>query len=247
MDIEKSKKIAELQTRFETKEKEHQIIILEKDNKIQRRQLIATIILVIIVFVITLLVLFLYRLQKKSNRKDKLLNKTEKQLIESEKQALNDRLFAEQAINKLQNEKLEQKSRQLSSYAMLVRNKNESLVMLKESLQEECDNNNLSKSALKNVQNLINQNIDLDKDWKQFKIHFEEVHNGFFERLTQKHINLTENEIRLCAYIKLNLTTSEIAKMQHVTLDAIKKSRQRLRKKLLISSETNLYDHISGL
>ena len=74
----------------------------------------------------------------------------------------------------------------------------------------------------------------------RFKLHSEGVHPEFFNRLGEKFPNLTPYEMKLCAYLKINLSTKEISQIMNVTIAAINKSRQRLRKKIGADPEENL-------
>ena len=86
----------------------------------------------------------------------------------------------------------------------------------------------------------INSNTDMDQGWHKIKITFEDVYPGFFNRLQTAFPQLTEHDIRLSAYLCINLSSREIAGLMNVTLDAINKNRQRLRKKLNLEPETDL-------
>ena len=99
----------------------------------------------------------------------------------------------------------------------------------------------------KNVSNLINSNLSLDHDWQQFRKHFEEVHSSFFKRLTGKYLEFTSNELRLCAYLRINLSSKEIAQMMNVSSDSIVKSRYRLRKKFSLQHNADLTEFIQAL
>ncbi|MEA3446274.1 MAG: LuxR C-terminal-related transcriptional regulator, partial [Bacteroidota bacterium] len=94
---------------------------------------------------------------------------------------------------------------------------------------------------------VIKDNIDSDNDWQQFKLHFEEVHIGFFDNLKTNYPGLTQNELKLCAYLRINLSSKEIAQMLHNTSDTINKSRYRLRKKLNLSNEDDLIEFIRNV
>ena len=75
---------------------------------------------------------------------------------------------------------------------------------------------------------------------------FEEVHQGFFKRLVEKYIDLNTNDLRFCAYLRLNLDAKEIARILNLSVNAIEKRRYRLRKKLELSSSDNLFEFLSN-
>ncbi len=86
----------------------------------------------------------------------------------------------------------------------------------------------------------------MDKGWNQVMFHFNELHEDFFDRLKKAYPSLTPKDLRLCAYLKMNLTTKEMATLMNVSLRGVEASRYRLRKKLDLSSEANLTEFVMG-
>lgn len=82
-------------------------------------------------------------------------------------------------------------------------------------------------------------------NWKEYEVHFEKVHPAFIPNLIKNYPELTDNETELCTYMKLNMTTDEIIALTHKTKDALKKSKQRLKKKLRLDEERSLYEFIN--
>ncbi len=80
----------------------------------------------------------------------------------------------------------------------------------------------------------------MDKDWKMFIANFEQVHPGFFKRLTNTYPLLSSNDIKHCACIKMNLDTKEIARFFNVKVTSVQASRVRLKKKMNLSPSTDL-------
>jgi hypothetical protein len=82
--------------------------------------------------------------------------------------------------------------------------------------------------------------------WEEFEVRFQNVHNSFFKNLLERHPNLTSNERRLCAFLRLDMSTKEISALTGQSLRAIELGRIRLRKKLeLTNTEVTLFDYIS--
>ena len=75
-------------------------------------------------------------------------------------------------------------------------------------------------------------------------LHFNEVHRGFFDRLKRMYPSLTPKDLKLCAYLKMNLSTKEIATLTNVSIRGVEASRYRLRKKLELDSEINLNEFV---
>ena len=97
----------------------------------------------------------------------------------------------------------------------------------------------------KEIQGLINlMNFDnkIDEDWEQFSHHFDQVHVNFMERLRKKYPQITTNDEKLCAYLRLNLSTKETAQMMNISVRGVEASRYRLRKKLGLSNDENLIE-----
>ena len=93
----------------------------------------------------------------------------------------------------------------------------------------------------------INSNTDIDQDWLKFKTTFENVHPGFFDRLIRDFPQLTDHDVRLSSYLRINLSSREIAGLMNVSLDATNKSRQRLRKKLNLEAEADLTSFLASI
>jgi len=81
-------------------------------------------------------------------------------------------------------------------------------------------------------------------NWKEFENHFEKVHPSFFSNLHARFPDMTSSESELCAFIKLNMTNKEILAVTHKNDNTFKKSRQRLKKALDLTSDDSLYNFI---
>jgi len=245
-NTEKSQQIAEMEAKYETEKKEKENQLLLQNIEIQKQTALLLIISIVALVILILFLYYFYRLKNKTLQQKSKIFIQERKLQELEKSHLEDQLFAEQQINKLQNEKLEQQNRELSSRVLHAINKNEAMnnIILELEQLKEIGNHDINQCFNK-VSHIVKNNISMDKEWEQFKLHFEEVNPGFFNSLQEKYPELTQNELKLCAYYRINLNTKEIAKMLNVTNAAIQKSRYRLRKKMDISSETELPEFMS--
>lgn len=149
---------------------------------------------------------------------------------------------------KIKNEQLqdeiEKKNAELLTQASFFVRKNELLANIKNTI-EEFYSKTKSQQLLPLYQKLnaiLNNNLDAEDDWKMFLIKFEEKHTSFFKNLKAAYPDLTSNDLRLCACLKLNLDTKDIASLMNLSVRAIENSRYRLRKKLNIESSQSLYD-----
>ena len=183
----------------------------------------------------------------------KFISKREKKKTEAFKIEQNKKLEIKEAevkksegeIIKLKNEKLQSdikhKNSQLASSTMHLVQKSEILMKIKNDLDS------LSKEATPEIKRKIVQitrtiesDIRLDNNWEQFEIYFDQVHENFFKRLRSKYPELTPKDQKLCAYLRMNLTTKEIAPLLNISVRGVEISRYRLRKKLALESEENL-------
>ena len=156
----------------------------------------------------------------------------------------------ESEIVKLKNEKLENdvnfKNKELASTTMHLVQRGKVLVKIKEVVSnlQKMPNAENSSADFKQIFRLLNEVEKRDADWDQFSIHFDHLHSNFLSDIKERHPNLTPNELKLCAYLKMNLSSKEIAQLMSITIRAVEVSRYRLRKKLNIPSEANLFDFI---
>ena len=82
------------------------------------------------------------------------------------------------------------------------------------------------------------------EDWEQFSRHFDEVHNNFLSTLKTRYPDLSTTDMKLCAYLRINLTTKEIAQSLGISVRGVETSRYRLRKKLEVPGDTPLYNFL---
>jgi len=101
---------------------------------------------------------------------------------------------------------------------------------------------NTNPAGKQKLNNLISdyKRISYNSNWDEFEILFEKVHHSFYEKLNAQYPTLTANERKICAFLKLNMSSKEIAQITFQSEEALKKARLRLRQKLEISRETNL-------
>jgi DNA-binding CsgD family transcriptional regulator len=152
----------------------------------------------------------------------------------------------EQALANLEKERLQDevrfKTTELASTTMHLVQKNQLLMKLNselEQLRKKAKNPEVA-TELRKLIRLLKHDIRLDDDWEQFSHHFDQVHRDFVSRLIDTHPQLTPNDHRLCAYLRMNLSSKEIAPLMNITVRGVEVSRYRLRKKLSLASEVNL-------
>lgn len=145
--------------------------------------------------------------------------------------------------NKLLNEKvkadLEHKTKELTTHALHLAKKNEVLNDLKTKAKAFKEDSNSNKGFQTLIQT-INFDLQDDNNWENFSKYFEEVHKGFNKKAKEKFPNITPNDLRLMALLKMNLTSKEMANILNISNEGIKKARQRLRKKMGLSTNDSL-------
>ncbi|MCP2026072.1 ligand-binding sensor domain-containing protein/DNA-binding CsgD family transcriptional regulator [Flavobacterium sp. HSC-32F16] len=151
----------------------------------------------------------------------------------------------EQQLMKLRNEQLSQdvdnKNRELAVSTMSLNSKNELLAFIKEDLKKTAQNDS---SNIKSVISTINKNITEEDSWNVFKEAFDNADKDFLKRIKQMHPVLTPNDLRLCAYLRLNLSSKEIAPMFNISVRSVEIKRYRLRKKMDLQHEIGLVEYI---
>ncbi len=156
----------------------------------------------------------------------------------------------EKEIIALRNENLEAeiqyKNKEMASATMHLVKKGELMTKMKDELQRLTKNTDSEESldAVKKMIKSLSEDDKMDKDWEHFTVHFDKVNNDFFLALKEKHTNLTANEMKLCAYLRMNLSTKEVAQLMNISIRGVEISRYRLRKKLQISKEVNLFTYL---
>ncbi|WP_405607715.1 triple tyrosine motif-containing protein [Polaribacter sp. Asnod1-A03] len=195
--------------------------------------------LLIILYVVLFLFAFylVHAASKRYYRKqrEELLEKTNK---ESELKELEN----SQQIIKLNNEKLkndiESKNRELATSTMNIIKKNDFLNMIKIELIKG-DANSINK-----VVKIIDKNLNNKDDWNMFQEAFNNADKDFLKIVKEKHPTLTPNDLRLCAYLRLNLTSKEIAPLLNISTRSVEVKRYRLRKKMELPHDSNLTNYI---
>ena len=155
----------------------------------------------------------------------------------------------EQQLMKLRNDQLSQdvdaKNRELAVSTMSLIKKNELLAVIKEDLKKTSEENN--SRSIKSVITTINKNITEEDTWNVFKEAFDNVDKDFLKTIKQAHPALTPNDLRLCAYLRLNLSSKEIAPLLNISVRSVEIKRYRLRKKMDLSHEQGLVEYILAI
>jgi len=154
----------------------------------------------------------------------------------------------EQQLMKIRNEQLSQdfdaKNRELAVSTMSLIKKNELLSLIKDDLKKTSDDGNRS---IKSVISTITKNISEEDTWNVFKEAFDNADKDFLKKVKVAHPALTPNDLRLCAYLRLNLSSKEIAPLLNISVRSVEIKRYRLRKKMDLPHEQGLVEYILSI
>ncbi|MEO9532177.1 MAG: tetratricopeptide repeat protein [Crocinitomicaceae bacterium] len=228
-----AEKIAELSEKYESEKKARQINQLEKNQlitaqKIQQRESFIWILSISSLLILTLLFFLINRFKLK------------RKILEAQ----NDRITLSV---KIKEKELELKNRELTSYATNSLQKGEFLQSIHDVLDELEFKSNQTLLKVEDLKKKIKSKIDGVDDWDKFKLHFENVHPSFFEKLQLINQTLTLNDLRNCAYIKMKLSIKEVASLLNISPKSAKMNRYRLKKKLNLSADDDLNGFIQSL
>lgn len=217
-------KLATVEHRRQLDLKESEIEMLEKETQLQQVKMM---ILLVALIALALLALLITRSRR----------------LAAERKQDEGRKAVEQA-----RQELEFRNRELVSYTVNFAQKNqlfEDLMGMVKSLKEK--SGETYKKDLVGMERAINKHIQIDKDWDDFKLRFESVHKGFFDKLLQKQPALTGNDLKLCALVKMNFSIKEVSDMMGISSESVKTARYRLKKKLQLSPEMSINDFLNSI
>ncbi len=211
----------EMQHEFNTKLKEDELERKIQAQRQKRRNLLYIIISTSL-FLLLIIAALLLRLEKIKKKKAEL-----------EKNSLS--------------AKLEHTNKELTTYVMYLLRKNEFIISIAEKLKiarmEAKEENKIVMTEL--IKELESNSTMIS--WEEFEVRFQQVYTGFYKKLNTKFPDLSPNELRLCAFFRLNMTTKEIAAITYQSINSITVARYRLRKKLNLTTDENLVNFLTKL
>lgn len=227
---EKSDRIAEdIRIKYEVEKKESELQFKEEQivllNQKRNMQFVIQISVIVVILLVTAFGILLYR------------NRVQKKLIS---------VYSEQGRL---HEELQESDKELSTFAMRISQKNDFLEVLRKKIQEIYDKavNPEAKSLVVELGNLVSINLNLEKDREDFQKYFSQIDNAFLKNLKEKYSDLTDDEQRLCVYLRLNLSSKEISTQFNISAKSVNMKRYRLRKKLDIQGDIGLHEFLSEI
>jgi AraC family chitin signaling transcriptional activator len=161
--------------------------------------------------------------------------KHQREILEMELKAENELNMQEYQKHILELE-LQTKSSEVAGKSLSIAKQSEMIENIQNILDSEKDINKLKSEIKKAIKiNEVNKH-----EWEIFETNLNQIHNEFIINLSKKYPNLTPKDIKLCVYLKMNLSSKEIAPMMNISFRGVELHRYRLRKKLNLSQEENL-------
>lgn len=217
-----------LQNEFDEILRQNEIERIQKENEYKNRELRYIALMVFGGLIAIILVLLFLNIRSKNA---KLRLKEENLVLEK---------------NQL-NQDLDYKKKELVSNLIYLLEKNEFITSISKKLMDlkpEAKKDN--KEIIQQIINEIKHNSS-KKMWEEFELRFKEVHTEFYQKLLESHPDLTPNEVKLSAFLRLNMTTKEISAITYQSVKSINVARFRLRKKLQMERDENLIAYLSSL
>jgi DNA-binding CsgD family transcriptional regulator len=217
LEIEKSStQLSKLELRYEFEKKRQ-----AKQIKQQRKDFILIIIIISLVLGLGIIILIFARQKIKSKNTE-----LEKLHLENELEFKNKEL----ALNVMSLLKKNEILSEISKKLINVKN---------EAVKDE------TKEAIRRIYKELQKSTD-DEIWEEFELRFRQVHSEFYNKLMKRFPDLSPSEQRLCAFLRLNMSSKEISELTGQSLNALETARYRLRKKLgITNSQVNLITFLS--
>jgi DNA-binding CsgD family transcriptional regulator len=192
-----------------------------------------TVILLMIAISFFLLTIYLKKIEIRHHNQ---LRKKEIELEQQVIKAKNEQLIADN-LNK---------SRELANATFTLIHKNESLTIVKEELDlmKSETTSKLFDSHYKKLIHILDNQLENEKDWQIFEANFNEVHEIFFKKLKLQFPDLTPGDLKLAAFLKMNLSSKEIAPLLNISIRGVENKRYRLRKKMDLDELENLTNYM---
>lgn len=230
LSIKKTQQIEELKTIYESEKKEAEITFQKKEIETLSTQAkndkLTKTLYSIGMFSFIAIAGLIYFSFKQRIKKNKIAREKQEEILKQE---------------------LAFKKKELASQTLHLVQKNTFINELKENLERIKQSPQLFKIEFRRLVMLLRKESAEDKNWEVFKSYFSKVHNNFDIKLKEVYADITEKEIRLASFLRMHLSTKEIASMLNVLPESVSKSKYRLKKKLNLDKETDLNTFLSNL
>ncbi|MDR2928196.1 MAG: LuxR C-terminal-related transcriptional regulator [Cytophagaceae bacterium] len=213
---------------------ENRLTIARQEIKLKERRNIVMVMLLVSIVLVATIFLLLFQQQKRKK--------------ERENHRLEERLKHEKEIQEIEKNRQEEviaaQTREITSYSLLLLNKNNVFNQISELNNQLTGDSKQTKEISSKIGEIIKNNRNTESEWKTFKIHFEKVHPRFFDKLKQHSSELTENNLRICAYFRIGMTTKQVAQILNISPGSVFLHRHRLKQKLRLNETDDLDNFI---
>lgn len=241
--------VSELHMNYEYGQKVKEIELLKRKS---RAQMFMWIISITSLILLAIFLLYVYKSQNRNLRQKNIILQQEKEMNQLELERNHERqsrleqeIETNQKINELEqsrlNQEIEYYNRSLSSKALHLAKMNETIQSFRKIISQ------LSGFKVPGLQKIKKEASSLllnaestEREWDSFFMHFEEVHPHFFSGLSEEYDKLNTNDLKLCAYYVIGLSTKEIAQILHISPASVRKRKQRLREKLMLEAAEDI-------
>lgn len=234
---EKAGEVQRIKNLSELKNYQQQIQITEQNAKI--RQVRSVLIITALILILVIIIFILIYINREKKLKEFKIQQLDQQLKNEE---INSRL------EKMELEKeVEEKKREIATTQLLIEEKNKISDNLLETFKPFYKSKEISSKIWRELQSFATNQTRKENEWDKSKVHFEKVHPDFFKKLKDYCPDLTENDLRLCAYIKIGMRSKQIAEMLSIDHRSVISNRYHLKKKLNLDKEQSLDDFIRNI
>ena len=226
--LEREKIVKNLEVQFEVAEKNRKLALIYKQKEVFKLSNYLLAICIMILLIASISGYFYFKNINKENRK---LLKIKEVLVDS--------LEKQRKLEEVQfRNNLEHRENQLSSITLQILQKNELLNEIKTTID-----NKQPLSEHKLIK-MVNHHFEQNNKWSDFDLYFESINKNFYTRLKQTYPEISPNDLKVCALIKLNMSIKEMSSILNISPDSVKTARYRLRKKLCLNADENLTNFI---
>lgn len=224
---------------IENKLKSNKNVIISSQKKMLFLSVSSVLLLITLLIV---LILFIKKVKKKNSQIKSLNNELKKLVLDLKKinADLHDKKTEIESLLKLNEQSLFSRVLKISTY-------NDTIRKISEDINNYTNNNPISSGYLFSLNNKLLALISEEELWKDFKIQFEKIRPNFFSKLRSLAPGLSVNDLKHCTYIVSNLKSKEVAQLINVTPRSVETTRYRIKKKIGLDKEENLYDLLVSL
>lgn len=234
---------------FERQDAENKL--LKAKVKAQELREITVLIMAILGASILIFAVAIYRLRLHKVRAEAKALDAAKQAEYERSLRLEEELRSAEAVSALRQQQVEEelglRGRELSSITVQIQQKNEVMVGLKSQLEKIVQKESGLQDDLKLLYKSVRKDLNLSADWEKFKVHFEQVHPDFFTRLNESYPDISLSDLRICAYLRMNMDNASIAHVLNVSTDSLRVRRHRLRKRMGFQTDKEIYNYLASM